>query len=86
MLLIVASLTGNQESFNKSSEAYYRYQKIDVMVDKYGQENPILAQVVGAIGLAKTKKLYYQVYGPFFQESSVIDGDFKNIAWYRKEF
>ena len=86
MLLILTILTGNQESFNKSSEAYFKYQKIDVVVEKIGKENPMLAHTVGAIGLARNRKLYYKIEGNFFQESSIVDGDFRNIAWWKREF
>lgn len=82
MLLIITALTGNQESFNKSSEAYYKYQKYDVVVEKVGKDNPILAQVVGAIGLANTKKLYFKVRGPWDLELATD----KYVAWFKKEF
>lgn len=81
-LLIIAALNGNQESFNKSSEAYYKYQKLDVAVEKYGKEHPLLAHTVGAIGLVKEKKVFFQVQGPWFVEMGVV----QNVAWFKKEF
>lgn len=86
MLLILTALAGNQESFNKSSEAYYKYQKLDVTIEKYGKDHPILAQVVGMVGLAKEKKTYVQIQGPWFFETSLQNSEFKNIAWWKKEF
>lgn len=84
-LLILACLSGNERSCLTSGEAYQRYSGLDKVIEQFGQKNPTLSFVVGSIGVAKEKKLYYSVYGPIYHEIDMSSGT-KNVAWFRKEF
>ena len=85
-LLIVACLGGTGNSCLQSGDAYQKYSGIQKIVDKYGKDHPLLAQTVGAVGLFKERKIYFQAKGPWFYEARLNGSDLTDIAWFKYEF
>lgn len=85
MLLILACVNGTSQSCMTSGDAWQKYYGYDKIIEDYGQKNPIIAQTVSSIGLFHTKRLYYQISGPWYHEINAADG-FKTIAYWKKEF
>ena len=85
-LLLVSCLSGTSNSCMTSGEAYTKYSGIDVIVDQYGKEHPLMAQTIGAIGLFKERKVYFKLQGPWFYEAKLNGNDLTDIAWWKKDF
>lgn len=84
-LLIIACLGGTSRSCETSGDAWQRYYGYDKIIEQYGKKNPVISQTVGAIGLFKQKRIYFQIQGNWYYESSLETG-WKNVAWWKKEF
>ncbi len=81
-LLILACISPNNDSCGKTLDAYGRQTGYQKMIDQYGEKNPKVAFLVGSVGLAKSKHLYYQIVGPFFHDINTEGQTF----WFKKDF
>lgn len=85
-LLVLACLTPNGDSCGKTTEAYTRYYGLDAIIQEYGDKYPTASFIVGAVGLAREKRLYYKIYGPWHHNMQVEGGGVSQMLWFKKDF
>lgn len=85
-LLILACLSPNGDSCGKTTQAYGKQSGLEKMLEDFGNDNPEVAFIIGSVGLAKEKRLYYQIYGSFYHNLQVENYDFTQTLWFKKEF
>ncbi len=81
-LLILACLNPSNDSCGKTTEAYGSQTGLNKIIEDYGKKNPTISFVVGSIGLARSKHLYYQVIGPFYHDVNTES----QTLWFKKDF
>lgn len=86
ILLALACLSPNNNSCGKTIEAYGRQSGLEKMIQTYGTEHPDIAFLVGSVGLYKERRLYYEIYGPWFHTIESDNNTMKNTLAFKKDF
>lgn len=86
LLLVFACLNPSNDSCGKTTEAYGKQSGLEKMIQEYGEKHPTSAFIVGSAGLYREKRLYYQIYGNFYQNIQADTNGLAQTLWFKYDY